>query len=113
MPCKRLFIIRLCCFADKFKPPRQTTGSYSLLTNGSSGVLSRQVEKRVQISSPSKGIISSSLSSMLVCELCWFCRVKARNNERETGLATDRVTAIPSVLQFSGGTVREQLKSVL
>ncbi|KAK4838602.1 hypothetical protein QYF36_015011 [Acer negundo] len=32
--------------------PRQTTGSYSLLTNGSPGVLSRQVEKRVQISSP-------------------------------------------------------------
>lgn len=25
-----------------------------------------------------------------VCELCWFCRVKARNNEREAGLATER-----------------------
>lgn len=24
-----------------------------------------------------------SLISVLVCELCWFCRVKARNNERE------------------------------
>lgn len=41
------------------------------------------MEKRVQISSPTKGIISPSLISVLVCELCWFCRVKARNNERE------------------------------
>lgn len=30
-----------------------------------------------------KGIIIPSLISVLVCELCWFCRVKARNNERE------------------------------
>lgn len=35
--------------------------------------------------SPTKGIIIiiPSFISVLVCELCRFCRVKARNNERE------------------------------
>jgi hypothetical protein len=68
-----------------------------------------------EISSPTKGIIIPSLISVLVCELCWFCRVKARNNERErrAWLATDRVTAIPSVLQVGGGSERKLLQSAL
>lgn len=83
MPCKRLFVIRPAALLRNSNLVEPSTGSYSLLTNGSPGVLSRQVEKRVHLPSPTKGIIILSLISVLVCELCWFFRVKARNNERE------------------------------
>ncbi|KAK1567357.1 hypothetical protein Q3G72_011242 [Acer saccharum] len=60
--------------------PRQTTGSYSLLTNGSPGVLSRQVEKRVQISSPPQPRAFSFRAS-LACSSASYA-VRWRNCKR-------------------------------
>ncbi|KAH0641946.1 hypothetical protein KY290_033555 [Solanum tuberosum] len=71
---------------------------------------SLSVPKSRKITLKSKGLIS-----VLVCELCWFCRVMARKKGERGGLG-DRPRhgySIPSVLEFGGGTVREEWKSVL